>query len=57
MPDFPRRTIDKGHIKKMETKIRKLILPIFIVYRNEIGDVLDVIDYVLFIGGINGKII
>ena len=26
----------------METKIRKLILPIFVVYRNEIGDVLDV---------------
>jgi len=32
-------------------------LPIFVVYRNEIGNVLDVIDYVLFICGINGKII
>ena len=50
-------TIDKGHIKKMETKIRKLILPIFIVYRNEIGNVLDVVVYILFIGRINRKIV
>ena len=39
----------------METKIRKLILSILIVYRNEIGNVLDVIDYVLFISGIDRK--
>ena len=47
----------QGHIKKMEAKIGKLVLPIFVVYCNEIGDVLDVIDYVLFISRINRKIV
>ena len=54
---FPRRTVNVGHIKEMEPKVCKLVLSIFIVYCNEIGNVLDVVVYILFIGRINRKIV
>ena len=41
----------------MEPKVCKLVLSIFIVYCNEIGNVLDVVVYILFIGRINRKIV
>ncbi len=41
----------------MKTQICKLVLFIFIVDCNEISNVLNVINYILFVGRINREII